>query len=48
MTVIVLPEAAQEFENAAVYLDEEQAGLSIRFRNEVDTHVRWIIEGSTY
>ena len=44
MTVIFLPEAAQEFQNAAVYLEGEDTGLGIRFRNEVDTHVQWIIK----
>jgi len=42
--VIFLPEAAQEFENAAVYLEGKEAGLGIRFRNEIDIHVQWIIE----
>ncbi len=47
MTVIILPEAAQEFEDAAIYLEEEQSGLGVRFRNEVDTHVQWIVRNPT-
>ncbi|MCD8483636.1 MAG: hypothetical protein LR015_13870 [Verrucomicrobia bacterium] len=47
MTVLILPEAAQEFEDAAVYFEGEQSGLGLQFRNEVDTHIRWIIKNPT-
>jgi plasmid stabilization system protein ParE len=42
MEVLLLPEAAQEFEDAVVYLEEEEPGLGGRFRAELDSHVRWI------
>jgi len=42
MEILLLPEAAQEFEDAVVYLEEEEPGLGGRFRSELDSHVRWI------
>jgi plasmid stabilization system protein ParE len=42
MTFIVLPEAADEFEDAADYYDQQQPGLGQRFRDEVDGHIHWI------
>ena len=42
MNVLLLPEAAQEFEDAVVYLEGEEPGLGGRFRAELDSHVRWI------
>jgi hypothetical protein len=42
MRIVVLPEAANEFEDAAVYYDHQQAGLGQRYRDEVDLHIRWI------
>jgi hypothetical protein len=44
MTVIFLREALQEFEDAATYLEKEQPGLGFRLRNEVDIHIRWILQ----
>jgi plasmid stabilization system protein ParE len=44
MTIIVLPEAADEFEDAAVYYGDRQSGLGQRFRDEVDHYIRWIAE----
>ena len=32
MRIVVLPEAADEFEDAADYYDEQQAGLGQRYR----------------
>ncbi|MBX3745226.1 MAG: hypothetical protein KF833_07930 [Verrucomicrobiae bacterium] len=42
MRIVVLPEAAHEFEDAADYYDEQEAGLGLRYRDEVDRHIRWI------
>jgi len=42
MRIVVLPEAADEFEDAADYYDEQKAGLGQRSRDEVDRHIRWI------
>ena len=42
MRIIVLPEAADEFEDAADYYDQLQPGLGQRYRDEVDRHIRWI------
>lgn len=42
MRIVVLPEAADEFEEAADYYDEQKAGLGHRYRDEVDRHIRWI------
>ena len=42
MRVIVLPQAADEFEEATVYYEDKQALLGQKFRDEVDRHIRWI------
>lgn len=42
MNVVVVPQAADEFEAAAVHYDDKQPGLGQRFRDEVDRHIRWI------
>ncbi len=42
MNLIVLPQAADEFEDAAAYYEDKQPGLGQRFRDEVDGHIRWI------
>ena len=43
MKLIVLPQAADEFEDAVAHYDDKQAGLGQRFRDEVDQHIRWIV-----
>jgi|SRR5579883_2015427 len=42
MNIVVLPQAANEFEHAAAYYEDKQPGLGQRFRDEVDRHIRWI------
>ncbi len=44
MKLIVLPQAADEFEDAVVHYEEKQPGLGRRFRDEVDQQMRWILE----
>jgi plasmid stabilization system protein ParE len=44
MKIIVLPQAADEFDDATDYYDQQQPGLGQRFRDEVDRHIRWIGE----
>lgn len=46
MRIVVLPEAADEFDDAAAYFEQEQPGLGRRFRDEVDRHIRWIAENA--
>ena len=42
MRIVVLPEAADEFDDATDYYEQRQPGLGHRFRDEVDRHIRWI------
>ncbi len=44
MNIVVLPQAADEFDDATDYYDQQQPGLGQRFRDEVDRHIRWIRE----
>lgn len=46
MKIIVLPQAADEFEDAVAQYNDKQPGLGQRFRDEVDRHIRWIVEHS--
>ncbi len=39
-----LRQALDEFIDAINYYEERQAGLGLRFKNEVDRHVKWILE----
>ena len=44
MNLVVLPQAADEFEDATDYYERQQPGLGRRFRDEVDRHIRWITD----
>ena len=44
MNLVVLPQAADEFEDAAAHYADKQPGLGQRFRDEVDRHIRWIAQ----
>ena len=43
MKLLVLPQAADEFEDAVGRYEDKQPGLGQRFRDEVDQHIRWIV-----
>ena len=44
MTIVVLPQAADEFDDATANYQDLQADLGRRFRDEVDRHIYWIAE----
>ncbi|MDA1277596.1 MAG: type II toxin-antitoxin system RelE/ParE family toxin [Verrucomicrobia bacterium] len=44
MRIVVLPQAADEFDDATANYEDRQAGLGRRFRDEVDHHIGWIVE----
>ncbi|MCX6929026.1 MAG: type II toxin-antitoxin system RelE/ParE family toxin [Verrucomicrobia bacterium] len=44
MNRVVLPPAADEFEDAAAHYEDKQPGLGQRFWDEVDRHIRWIAQ----
>jgi hypothetical protein len=44
MRIVVVPEAADEFEDASFKYEKQEAGLGLRFREEVNRHIRWIAE----
>jgi plasmid stabilization system protein ParE len=46
MNIVVLPEAADEFDNSVARYDEKQSGLGQRFRDEVHERIRWIAANS--
>ena len=46
MKIVVVPQAAEEFEEAAAAYDDKQPGLGRRFRDEVDSRIRWIAENA--
>jgi len=43
MTIVFLPQAADEFDDATAYYEDLQADLGRRFRDEVNRHIRWIV-----
>ena len=44
MTLLTLPEAQQEFLESVLYYESKEPGLGIRFRNEVEATVNWILQ----
>ena len=46
MIIVVVPEAADEFDSSAARYDEKEPGLGQRFRDEVDHYIRWIAANS--
>ncbi len=46
MKKIILQEAFDELNDAIAYYEEQQVGVGLRLKNEVDQHIRWITENS--
>jgi len=44
MNVIFLEEASREFSDAFVYYESHQPRLELRFGEEIDRAIRWILE----
>ena len=42
MKKIILQEAFDELNDSIEYYEEQQVGLGLRLKNEVDQHVKWI------
>ena len=47
MKKIVLQQAFEELNDAIALYEEQQAGLGLRLKEEVDQHVNWILGNST-
>ena len=47
MKKIILQQAFEELNDAIAYYEEQQAGLGLRLKDEVDQHVNWILGNST-
>jgi hypothetical protein len=47
MKKIILQQAFDEFNEAIEYYEEQQAGLGLRLKEEVDQHVNWIVNNAT-
>ncbi len=47
MKKIILQQAFEELNDAIAYYEEQQAGLGLRLKDEVDRHVSWISDNST-
>jgi hypothetical protein len=42
MRIVLVAEAAQEFEDAVAWYEDQQSGLGRCLRDEIDLHLRWI------
>ena len=40
MRIVFVAEAAQEFEDAVAWYEDQQSGLGRRLRDEIDLHLR--------
>ncbi len=47
MKKIILHQAFEELNAAIAYYEEQQAGLGLRLKDEVDQHVIWIVSNAT-
>jgi len=47
MKIILLHQAFEELNDAICYYEEQQTGLGLRLKEEVDQHVKWIIKNTT-
>ena len=43
MTYVFLPDAQEEFNEAALYYEIQMEGLGVRFRNEVNSEIQRIV-----
>ena len=46
MKTIILQQAFEELNDAIEYYEEQQAGLGLKLKDEVDLHVRWISDNA--
>ena len=46
MKKIILQQAFEELNDAIAYYEEQQAGLGLRLKDEVDQHINWILGNS--
>jgi len=47
MKKIILQQAFEELNDAIAYYEEQQAGLGLKLKDEVNQHVNWILDNST-
>ena len=47
MKKIILQQAFEELNDAIAYYEEQQSGLGLRLKDEIDQHVNWILGNST-
>ena len=47
MKKIILQQAFEELNEAVTYYEEQQSGLGLRLKDEVDQYVNWILINST-
>jgi len=46
MKKILLQQAFEELSDAIAYYEEQQSGVGLRLKDEVDQHVNWILNNS--
>ena len=46
MKKVLLQQAFEELNDAVAYYEEQQPGLGLRLKDEVDQHINWILSNS--
>ena len=47
MNIIILQQAFEELKDAIAYYEEQQSGLGLKFKEEADQHINWILSNPT-
>ncbi|WP_442875405.1 type II toxin-antitoxin system RelE/ParE family toxin [Desulfobacula sp.] len=47
MNIVILQQAFEELKDAIAYYEEQQSGLGLKFKEEADQHINWILSNPT-
>ena len=48
MNIVILQQAFEELKDAIAYYEEQQSGLGLKFKEEADQHINWILSNLSF